>query len=166
SARANTSTTLIVAPLARGGSVLHVARLPLAPGSHSSSPPLARSSLPRSLAVARCSMSLGCPSLQGRTHPRHRSLAHRCPARSRWLGAPCRSAAPRSRVALILATARSLIVAPLARGGSVLHVARLPLAPGSHSSSPPLARSSLPRSLAVARCSMSLGCPSLQGRTR
>src|SRR5262249_56546493 len=70
-----TARSLIVAPLARGGSVLHVARLPLAPGSHSSSPPLARSSLPRSLAVARCSMSLGCPSLQGRTHPRHRSLA-------------------------------------------------------------------------------------------
>src|SRR5262249_17136914 len=60
----------------------------------------------------------GCASLQGRLDPRRRSLVHRGTARSRRLGAPGRSAAPRSRGASILGVARSLIVAPLARDAS------------------------------------------------
>src|SRR5262249_46596868 len=115
--------------------------LRLAPGAPRSSPSLARSLLHRSLATARGAKSLGCASLQGRRDPRRRSLAHYCTARSRRLGAPSRSAAPRSRGAAILAVARSLIVAPLARDGSGRQVARLRLAPGAPRSSPSLARS-------------------------
>src|SRR5262249_24818080 len=72
------TVTLIVAPLARAGAGLHVARLRLPPGSPLSAPALARSCLHRSLAPARGSMSLGCASLQGRLSPRRRSLAHVC----------------------------------------------------------------------------------------
>src|SRR5262249_62115741 len=68
--------------------------------------------------------------------------SHCCPARSLRLGAPARSAAPRSRVALVLAFARGLIVVPPARFGSALRLARLRLARGSRWSSPSLAGSS------------------------
>src|SRR5262249_42763229 len=73
--------------------------------------------------------------------PARGERVHRGTARSRRLGAPGRSAAPRSRGASILGVARSLIVAPLARDasgrrvlpavarpGSALHLARLRLA--------------------------------------
>src|SRR5262249_32908985 len=156
--------SLMVAPLPRDGAGLRVARLPLAPRSPNSAPSLGRSWSHRSLATARGSGSLGCPSLPGRPTPRRRSVAHGRTAPSRRRGAPGRSAAPRSQVAQLRAVARSLMVAPLPRAAPGPPVARLPVAPRSPISARPLGRSWSHRSLATARGSGSLGCPSLPGR--
>src|SRR5262249_61253218 len=64
-----------------------------------------------------------------------------CTAVSLRRRVPGRSAAPRSRVACLGASARRLMVAPPSRSGAALRVARLRLAPGSRASAPPLAGS-------------------------
>src|SRR5262249_12218033 len=155
------SLALMVASLARRGARLQVARLRLAPRRLLRAAALSLSLLPRSLAAARGSKSLGCASLHVASCAPPLSRSHGCLARSPRRAAPSRSAAPRSTSPLARRRSLALMVASLARRGARLQVARLRLAPRRLLRAAALSLSWLPRSLAAARGSKSLGCASL-----
>src|SRR5262249_21141785 len=123
------SLALMVASLARRGARLQVARLRLAPRRLLRAAALSLSWLPRSLAAARGSKSLGCASLHVASCAPPLSRSHGCLARSPRRAAPSRSAAPRSTSPLARRRSLALMVASLPRRGARLQVARLRLAP-------------------------------------